>query len=151
MLNLRDNSSAKKLRIYPLKCKITVQYRNSTSRFKLIVIARLPLYLYSIKSTKNITMETYTFTQNEKLEQAKSRVKCIKGFYTHATVYLFVNLFIIASCYIDNPQSLNTSDPYMTALFWGIGLLAHGFSVFGHDFIFGKNWQEREIQKILNN
>ncbi|WP_417428035.1 2TM domain-containing protein [Halpernia sp.] len=95
-------------------------------------------------------METYIFTQKEKLEQAKNRVKHIKGFYKHATVYFFVNLFIIASCYIDNPLSLNLSDPYMTAVFWGIGLFAHGFSVFGRDFLFGKNWEQREIQKILN-
>lgn len=95
-------------------------------------------------------MENYTFTQNEKLEQAQRKVKRIKGFYTHATVYFFVNLFIIASCYIDNPFSLNTSDPYMTAFFWGIGLAAHGFSVFGKDYIFGKNWEDKEIQKILN-
>lgn len=95
-------------------------------------------------------METYNLTSDEKLAQAQRRVKCIKGFYIHATVYLFVNLFIIVSCYIDNPFSLNTSDPYITALFWGIGLAAHGFSVFGRDFIFGQNWEEKEIQKILN-
>ncbi|MBC7555878.1 MAG: 2TM domain-containing protein [Chryseobacterium sp.] len=95
-------------------------------------------------------METYNLTSDEKLAQAQRKVKCIKGFYIHATVYLFVNLFIIVSCYIDNPFSLNTSDPYITALFWGIGLAAHGFSVFGRDFIFGQNWEEKEIQKILN-
>ena len=95
-------------------------------------------------------METYNLTSGEKLAQAQRKVKCIKGFYMHATVYLFVNLFIIVSCYIDNPFSLNTSDPYITALFWGIGLAAHGFSVFGGDFIFDQNWEEKEIQKILN-
>ena len=95
-------------------------------------------------------METYTLTSDEKLAEARRKVKCIKGFYTHATVYFFVNLFIIVSCYMDNPQSLKTSDPYMTALFWGIGLAVHGFSVFGKDYIFGKNWEDKEIQKILN-
>ena len=95
-------------------------------------------------------METYNFSSEQKLAQAQQRVKNMKGFYIHATVFLFVNIFIIASCYIDNPASLNTSDPYMTALFWGIGLFAHGFSVFGKDYIFGKDWEEREIQKILN-
>ena len=95
-------------------------------------------------------METYNLTSDEKLAQAQRKVKCIKRFYIHATVYLFVNLFIIVSCYIDNPFSLNTSDPYITALFWGIGLAAHGFSVFGRDFIFGHDWEQREIQKTLN-
>ncbi|SFI28706.1 2TM domain-containing protein [Halpernia frigidisoli] len=95
-------------------------------------------------------METYTLTSDEKLANAQKRVKCIKGFYTHATVYLFVNLFIIASCYIDSPFSLQTSDPFMTAFFWGIGLAAHGFSVFGRDFIFGREWEQNQIEKILN-
>ena len=95
-------------------------------------------------------METYNLTSGEKLAQAQRKVKCIKGFYIHATVYIFVNIFIIGSCYIEDPQSINTLDPYMTALFWGIGLVAHGFSVFGRDFIFGQNWEEKEIQKILN-
>ena len=95
-------------------------------------------------------METYTITQQEKLVQAQKRVKSMKGFYTHATVYFLVNLFIIISCYIASPQSIFTSDPYMTALFWGIGLFAHGFSVFGQNFLLGRNWEEKEIQRILN-
>lgn len=95
-------------------------------------------------------METYSFTTTEKLEDAKRRVKKMKGFYIHATVFLFVNLFIIISCYIGDASSVLTSDPYMTAIFWGIGLAAHGFSVFGRDFILGRNWEEREIQKIMN-
>lgn len=95
-------------------------------------------------------METYNFNQDEKLVQAQKRVKSIKGFYIHTTVYFLVNAFIIAGCAIDNVNSLITSEPYMTALFWGIGLVAHGMSVFGQDFILGKNWEEKEIQKILN-
>lgn len=95
-------------------------------------------------------METYSFTQDQKFFQAQKRVKCIKGFYIHATVYLAVNAIIIAGCAVDNIQSLKTSDPYMTALFWGIGLAAHGMSVFGQNFFFGKNWEEKEIRKFLN-
>ena len=95
-------------------------------------------------------METYNFSQEEKLVQAQKRVKSMKGFYVHATVFFFVNLFIIISCGLENPMSLFTSDPYMTAFFWGIGLFVHGFSVFGQDFFLGRNWEEKEIQKILN-
>jgi len=95
-------------------------------------------------------METYTSTSDQKLENAQKRVKCIKGFYTHATVYLFVNLFLIGSAYVENPQSILTTVPYLTAFFWGIGLAAHGFSVFGKNYIFGKDWEEKQIQRILN-
>ena len=95
-------------------------------------------------------METYNFNQEERLVQAQKRVKSMKGLYIHATVFVFVNALIILSCTVDNPTSLFTADPYMTALFWGIGLAAHGFAVFGQNFILGRNWEEKEIQKILN-
>ena len=39
---------------------------------------------------------------------------------------------------------------FSTALFWGIGLLAHGTSVFGSNLIFGKEWEERKIQEFMN-
>ena len=94
-------------------------------------------------------METYTLNSDQKLENAQKRVKCIKGFYNHATVYLFVNLFLIISSYVENPHSIFTLEPYITAFFWGIGLAAHGFSVFGKNYFFGKDWEEREIQKLL--
>ncbi|MEC5158424.1 2TM domain-containing protein [Chryseobacterium sp. MP_3.2] len=94
-------------------------------------------------------METHHFNQEERFSQAQKRVKSIKGFYVHATIYLAVNAIIIAGCAVDNVSSLLTSKPYMTALFWGIGLAVHGMSVFGQDFILGKNWEEKEIQKIL--
>lgn len=94
-------------------------------------------------------METYNFTQEEKYAAAQKRVKCIKGFYVHATIYLAVNLIIIAGNSIDNADSLLTLNPYMTAVFWGIGLFAHGLSVFGKNLLFGPGWEEKEIQKIL--
>ncbi len=95
-------------------------------------------------------MEIYSLSQQEKFIVAQKKVKNIKGFFVHATVFVFVNMFIIAASGFDDVQSLFTTDPYMTALFWGIGLAAHGMSVFGQDFIFGKNWEEKEIQNILN-
>ena len=95
-------------------------------------------------------MEIYSLSQQEKFIEAQKKVKNIKGFFVHATVFVFVNMFIIAASGFDDVLSLFTTDPYMTALFWGIGLAAHGMSVFGQDFIFGKNWEEKEIQNILN-
>lgn len=94
-------------------------------------------------------METYNFNQEERLLQAQSKVKSIKRFYVHAIIFVFVNAFIIADCAVDDFQSLFTTDLYTTAFFWGIGLAAHAMSVFGQDLLFGSNWEEKEIQKIL--
>ncbi|WP_027376826.1 2TM domain-containing protein [Kaistella palustris] len=95
-------------------------------------------------------MEIYSSTQQERLQEAQKKVKSIRGFYVHATVFVFVNLFIIAGCAADDLQSLFTTDPYMTAVFWGIGLAAHGMAVFGQDLLFGQNWEKKQVQKILN-
>lgn len=96
-------------------------------------------------------METYTTTTEQKLANAQRRVKKIKGFYIHATVYVFVNLFIIISNGveggIDQAFSWNS---LATLVFWGIGLCAHGMSVFGTDIIFGKDWEERKIREMMN-
>ena len=94
-------------------------------------------------------METYSST-NTKLENAKKQVKRMKGFYIHAIVYICVNLFIIVANSLDSSKGFADADGYMTALFWGFGLLAHAMSVFAPDFILGNNWEERKIQEILN-
>jgi hypothetical protein len=91
-------------------------------------------------------------TQDEiKYQEALKRVKKIKGFYTHAIVYVIINIMIV----IINIQSLNEGETYfqfknfMTAFFWGIGLLAHGLSVFVPNWIMGQNWEERKIKEFM--
>lgn len=83
---------------------------------------------------------------------AESRVKKLKGFYTHLIVYLLINTFIIYINYgySKGNVSLFEFKTFSTAIFWGIGLLAHGFNVFLIDFLFGKEWEERKIKEIMN-
>ena len=91
--------------------------------------------------------------ENERYERAAKRVKRIKGFYTHAVVYVVVNLMIV----IVNIQNLDAGESYFqwqnftTLGFWGIGLLAHGLSVFMPSIILGKNWEERKIKELMDN
>jgi len=91
-------------------------------------------------------------TQDEiKYQEALKRVKKIKGFYTHAIVYVFVNIMIVFL----NVKNLDPGETYfqfknfMTAFFWGIGLVAHGFSVFVPNWIIGQNWEERKIKEFM--
>lgn len=87
-----------------------------------------------------------------KYYEALKKVKRIKGFYTHAIVYIVINIFII----IANVNDLKEGESYFqlknffTAFFWGIGLLAHGLSVFLPDFLLGKNWEERKIKELMD-
>ena len=91
--------------------------------------------------------------EKERYERAANRVKRIKGFYTHAVVYVVVNLMIV----IVNIQNLDAGESYFqwqnftTLGFWGIGLLAHGLSVFMPSIILGKNWEERKIKELMDN
>lgn len=91
-------------------------------------------------------------TQDEiKYQEALKRVKKIKGFYTHAIVYVFVNIMIVFL----NIKNLEPGETYfqfknfMTAFFWGIGLVAHGLSVFVPNWIMGQNWEERKIKEFM--
>lgn len=80
---------------------------------------------------------------------ARKKVNEIKGFYIHLAVYLFVNLAIIfmnSSNFIDgfaNPSN------YVTAFFWGIGLVGHWAGVFGSVMLLGRNWEEKKIQQLM--
>ena len=84
-------------------------------------------------------------------EVAVKRVKKLKGFYTHALVYGVINIMIV----IINIQNLEPGESYfqfrnfMTAFFWGIGLLAHAMVIFIPYFILGKDWEERKIKELM--
>jgi hypothetical protein len=86
-----------------------------------------------------------------KYEQALKRVKKIKGFYTHALIYLVINSMFV----VINIQNLEPGESYfqwhnfITLCFWGIGLLAHGLSVFLSGMILGNNWEERKIKEYM--
>lgn len=93
-----------------------------------------------------------TGVSNEDYYAAFKRVKRIKRFYTHLIVYILVNTYLIVNhCFEANSmQSLFQLHTYSTAFFWGIGLVAHGLSVFGHDIFFGSNWEEKKIKELMD-
>lgn len=82
-------------------------------------------------------------------QEAKKKVKEIKGFYIHLFVYLAVNLFLI-SRNAQQGDNLTDIDNYWTAIFWGIGLLVHAIRVFVPNFILGKDWEERKIRELMD-
>ena len=84
-------------------------------------------------------------------EEAVKKVKKLKGFYTHALVYVVINIMvIIANVQNDEPgESFFQFKTFITAFFWGIGLLAHGMATFVPYFILGKDWEERKIKELM--
>ena len=83
-------------------------------------------------------------------QQAKKRVKEVKSFYIHAAIYLIVNVGLVITNHSIKDTDLLSFDNFYTAFFWGIGLLAHGLSVYLPAFILGKNWEEKKIQDLMN-
>ncbi len=98
-------------------------------------------------------MET-NFKDSEQYQRAQQQVQKMRGFYTHLTVYIVVNIFIIAGTFYDRPITIDNIfswETLATPFFWGIGLVSHWSGVFGKNLIFGKDWEERKIQEYLNN
>lgn len=90
--------------------------------------------------------------QNDiRYQHAKRRVKRIKGFYFHAIVYFIVNFMILFGGWHRHGNVFNVTENenYWTAIWWGIGLVIHGLSVFLPNFIFGSNWEERKTQELM--
>ncbi|QBZ98010.1 2TM domain-containing protein [Flavobacterium sangjuense] len=98
-------------------------------------------------------MNNYSLSPDEiKYQQALKRVKRIKGFYTHAVVYVVINIVIIFSKinFTGNGTWNFELRNLSTAFFWGIGLLAHGMSVFMPTLLMGKDWEERKIKEFMD-
>jgi len=91
------------------------------------------------------------YIEQERYQRAAKRVKQIKGFYSHALVYTVINIMIV----VINIQNLEHGESYFqwhnftTLFFWGLGLLAHGLSVFAPTFMMGKDWEERKIREYM--
>ena len=99
------------------------------------------------------------FLQEQKYIKARKRVKEIKGFYIHLTVYILVNIFISGVIIFgltrdeDNSiaDAISNFGVYSTWVFWGIGMFFHWLGVFGFRSLgFGKDWEERKIKEFMN-
>lgn len=93
-------------------------------------------------------------SKEQKYIRAKKRMEEIKGFYTHLTVYLIINVLLtLAQLGVFREGWYGIEFPgwaiFSTPFFWGIGLLFHGLWVFTHKFTFAKNWEERKIKEYM--
>lgn len=99
--------------------------------------------------TNSINFET-SFNKEEAYIRAKKKVDNIIGFYWHLAVFIFVNAIIIFLNANYNKQGFWSFGTFSTALFWGIGLLFHFLGVFGPDFLFGRNWEQKKIKEFMD-
>lgn len=81
-----------------------------------------------------------------KYQRAKERVQEIKGVYIHIVIFFSANIGLMLVNLLTNREHLWF---YWPALGWGVGLLAHSFTVFVSGGWFGKEWEEKKMQSIL--
>lgn len=95
-------------------------------------------------------------------KKAQRRVKKIKRFYRHLTVYIVVNILLVYFglrgvdfIEINSPEADTRVVFWLfwnvlsVPILWGIGLLIHGLCVFNPKINIVKHWEERQLQKIL--
>ncbi|GAA0872289.1 histidine kinase [Gangjinia marincola] len=79
-------------------------------------------------------------------ERAKERVEELKGFYIHFSIYL---LMIPVFIWI-NTQSTSFPWAIFPIVGWGFGVGGHAMEVFNYNPILGKDWEERQIKKYMD-
>ena len=85
-------------------------------------------------------------TDDPRYLEARRYACRLRGFYIHATVFVLVNAGFLALNFITHRNHFG----FAWATFgWGIGLLAHGLSVFAFGNAFGRQWEERTIRRYL--
>ncbi len=87
-------------------------------------------------------------SQEIKLLKAKKRVKEIKGFYIHLSIYLFVNLMIYVQYFFNIAPDSNVKGGvnFYTAVLWGIVIIIHATAVFLPAI---RNWEEEKTNQLM--
>ena len=81
-------------------------------------------------------------------ERAHARVQAKKSLYVHAIAFLGVNIALFAlNALVGGPWWF-----YWPLIGWGIGLGLHAFGVFGFGGggPWGREWEERRVQEMMD-
>ncbi|PWL38446.1 histidine kinase [Flagellimonas aquimarina] len=100
--------------------------------------------MLTIQLSVQETQETHI--AEKRYIKAKEKMKAVKDFYSNLFTYCLVIPFL---WWIN----LKTTD-FMWALFptigWGFGVIAHGMEAHGYNPFWGKRWEERKMQELMD-
>ncbi|WP_233071222.1 2TM domain-containing protein [Motilimonas eburnea] len=82
----------------------------------------------------------------EKLAEVQKEVKELRGFYSHLTSYVLVMVLLTIINIIFSPDYFWVIWPMLG---WGIGIVNHALSVFNILPRFGKDWEQKQIEKRM--
>jgi hypothetical protein len=84
--------------------------------------------------------------EDQRYHRARQRVKELKGFYTNVISYVCVNALLFLINLVTSPGHWW----FQWVLFgWGIGVVAHAFTVFARPNLLGQDWEERKTREIM--
>ncbi len=92
-------------------------------------------------------------------ENAEKRVKELKGYYSHIIIFVIVNgmLYLLQTGVLNSflPEAFPKESYYYdwitsNILIWGLILLVHTLILLRHKFTFFKKWEDRQIQKYID-
>lgn len=93
---------------------------------------------------EEIAMKEENMTWEE--QRALEYVRDVKGFYSHLMTFAIVMPFIFAINFIVSPSYIWA---WWSFFGWGIGVVAHGLSVFELLPFMGPDWEKRQVEKRL--
>ena len=92
-------------------------------------------------------METQqSYIEEKRYLKAKERVKNIKEFYSNLTAYCIVIPFL----WWLNFRTTDFLWAFFPTLGWGFGVIAHGMEAYGYNPLWGRRWEERKIQELMD-
>ncbi len=118
---------------YSLITNETVEITNNNKLFKV----KLPLLTQKIK-----IMKTDYMNDTNKYLRAKKHVDELKGFYANVVTYCIVIPFLI---FLNYRTSWDHKWFFYPMFGWGMGIIIHGFTVFGY----GADWEDQKIREIM--
>ncbi|MBO0322351.1 2TM domain-containing protein [Muricauda sp. CAU 1633] len=102
----------------------------------------LPMLTQQVSATE--TQQSYI--EEKRYAKAKEHVKAIKEFYSNLIAYCVVIPFL----WWINLKTTDFLWAFFPSIGWGFGVLAHGMEAFGYNPLWGKRWQERKIQELMD-
>jgi hypothetical protein len=84
--------------------------------------------------------------ERARYERARRRVRELRAFYVHATVFVAVNALLHAINFLTEPRVYWAGWPLFG---WGIGLAAHAFATYRWVPFLGRDWEARKIAELM--
>jgi hypothetical protein len=83
---------------------------------------------------------------NPEYQRAKRKVKSIRTFYVHLSIFILVMTFLVV-------LNVGTGGVWWfqwVFIGWGIGVAAHALAVFGLGGWLGADWEDKKIKEIMS-